>query len=408
VGSRPSFPPLWHGEVYSHDRIRIAYLSADFHEHATAYLMAGLFEHHDKSRFDITAVSFGLDDNSGVRHRIRQACEHFYNVRNNSDQEIAALLRGREIDIAVDLKGFTANSRIEVLSRRPAPIQVNYLGYPGTMGAPYIDYILADATVIPEDQFPFYTEKVVWLPDSYQVNDDKRHISEHTPTRLDCGLPEKGFVYCCFNNPFKLNPEMFDIWMRLLHATQGGVLWLFEGTSSSSADLCRENLYREAEKRNISPNRLVFAAKTNLADHLARHRLADLFLDTLPYNAHTTASDALWAALPVVTCLGSTFAGRVSASLLNAAGLPELIATSREDYEALALRFAHDPSLLAATKIKLARNRGGCPLFNTRRFTTHIESAYLSMWRAYREGRRPANFAVESGPTTIDEHAHGQ
>ena len=248
---------------------------------------------------------------------------------------------------------------------------------------------------------------MAWLPDSYQVNDDKRRISEHTPNRLDCGLPEQGFVYCCFNNPFKLNPGMFDIWMRLLQATEGSVLWLYEGASSRSAEICRENLYREAEKRDIPRNRLVFAGKTALADHLARHRLADLFLDTLPYNAHTTASDALWAGLPVVTCLGSTFAGRVSASLLDAAGLSELIATSLEDYEAMALKLAHDPSLLAETKIKLARNRARCPLFDTRRFTGHIESAYLSMWRAYREGRRPTTFAVESGPATFDETAHG-
>ena len=357
VGNRPSFPPLWRGEVYSHDRIRIAYLSADFHEHATAYLMAGLFEHHDRSQFEITAVSFGPDDNSQVRRRISQACDHFLDVRNSGDAEIAELIRRREIDIAVDLKGFTANSRPDILSRRPAPIQANYLGYPGTMGAPYIDYILADATIIPEDQFVFYSEKVIWLPDSYQVNDDKRLISEHTPGRLACGLPEQAFVYCCFNNPFKLNPGMFDIWMRLLKAAEGSVLWLFEGSSSSSADICRENLCREAATRGVARDRLVFAAKTNLPDHLARHRLADLFLDTLPYNAHTTASDALWAGLPVVTCLGSTFAGRVSASLLNAAGLPELVAHSLEDYEALARDLARDPAWLAAMRAKLARNR---------------------------------------------------
>jgi protein O-GlcNAc transferase len=396
VRNRPSFAPLWHGEVYSHDRIHIAYLSADFHEHATAYLMAGLFEHHDKSRFEVTAVSFGPDDNSGVRQRIGQACEHFLDVRDNSDQEVAELIRSREIDIAVDLKGFTANSRFDILSRRAAPIQVNYLGYPGTMGAPYIDYVLADSTVIPEDQEAFYTEKVVWLPDSYQANDDKRHISEPTPSRLDCCLPEEGFVYCCFNNPFKLNPAMFDIWMRLLKNTEGSVLWLFEGTSSSSADVCRENLYREAERRNVPRNRLVFAGKTNLADHLARHRLADLFLDTLPYNAHTTASDALWAGLPVVTCLGSTFAGRVSASLLNAAGLSELIATTLEDYEALTFRLARDPSLLAAAKGKLARNREFCALFDTPRFTRHIESAYRGMWQAFQDGRPPKSFRAAS------------
>ncbi len=396
VRNRPSFPPLWRGEVYSHDRIRIAYLSADFHEHATAYLMAGLFEHHDRTQFEITAVSFGPDDNSYVRRRISHACDHFLDVRNSDDAEIAELIRRREIDIAVDLKGFTGNSRPNILSRRPAPIQVNYLGYPGTMGAPYIDYILADATIVPEDQFAFYSEKVIWLPDSYQVNDDKRLISEYTPERLACGLPEQAFVYCCFNNPFKLNPGMFDIWMRLLKATKGSVLWLFEGSSSSSADICRKNLYREAETRGVAHDRLVFAAKTNLPDHLARHRLADLFLDTLPYNAHTTASDALWAGLPVVTCLGSTFAGRVSASLLNAARLPELIAHSLEDYEALALDLVRDPARLAAMRAKLARNREVCPLFDTRQFTRHIESAYREMGQAIRHGEPKAFHAASS------------
>ena len=404
----PAFRPLWDGEVYRHDRIRVAYLSADFHQHATAYLIAGLLEQHDKSRFEITAISFGPDDHSATRERIKVAVECFFDVHDRSDDDIAELLRRQEIDIAIDLKGLTANNRLNVLARRPAPLQVSYLGYPGTMGASFLDYIIADSTVIPEDHSDYYSEKVVRLPDSYQVNDDKRHISEHTPTRRDCGLPEEGFVYCCFNNAFKLNPAMFDIWMRLLKATKDSVLWLFEGTSSNSAAVCRENLYREAEKRGIPRNRLVFAAKTNLADHLARHRLADLFLDTLPYNAHTTASDALWAGLPVATCLGSTFAGRVSASLLNAAGLSELIAPSLEEYEALALKLAREPMLLAVAKDKLARHREVCPLFDTRRFTRHIENAYLAMWQHHREGRRPADFVVGSGPTIGDKYSHGQ
>jgi protein O-GlcNAc transferase len=394
---QPHFQPLWRGDVYKHDRVRIAYLSADFHEHATAYLIAGLFEQHDKSRFEVTAISFGPDDYSAPRKRIKDAVECFLDVRDRSDHDIAELIRQREIDIAIDLKGLTANNRLNVLARRPAPVQVSYLGYPGTMGAPYIDYILADSTVIPEDQRGHYTEKVIWLPDSYQINDDKRRVSEDTPSRRACGLPDEGFVYSCFNNSFKLSPEMFDIWMRLLKATESSVLWLYEGNSSHSAAICRENLLREAEKRNISPSRLIFAGRTNLADHLARHRQADLFLDTLPYNAHTTASDALWAGLPVVTCLGSTFAGRVAASLLKAAGLPELVTGSLEEYEALALKLARDASLLAAIKDRLARNRDSHALFNTSRSTRLIEAAYLAMWQAHQSRRPPASFAVPLG-----------
>ena len=252
------------------------------------------------------------------------------------------------------------------------------------MGADYFDYILADATVIPEDQREYYTEKVVWLPDSYQVNDRQRCICERTPTRRECGLPETAFVFCCFNNPFKIMPDVFDIWMRLLQATEGSVLWLIEENSTAS-----RNLRREAEKRGVVSERLIFAPKMALSDHLARHRQADLFLDTLPCNAHTTASDALWAGLPVLTCLGPTFAGRVAGSLLKAVGLAELITTSLKDYEELALKLADDPSLLASLKDKLARNRNTYPLFNTERFTRHIEAAYTMMWERHQRGETP-------------------
>ena len=232
-----------------------------------------------------------------------------------SDQDVAGLLRRLEIDIAVDLMGFTHYERLGVLARRPAPIQVNYLGYPGTMGTSHIDYIFADPTTIPAEHRVCYSEHTVWLPDCYQINDNRRPISERTPTRGQCGLPERGFVYCCFNNPLKITPQLFDVWMRLLKANDGSVLWLFERHTSAS-----ERLRREAGARGVSPQRIVFARPANLADHLARHRLADLFLDTLPYNAHTTASDALWAGLPVIACLGETFAGRVAASLLEGGG----------------------------------------------------------------------------------------
>jgi predicted O-linked N-acetylglucosamine transferase (SPINDLY family) len=298
-------------------------------------------------------------------------------------------MRRSEIDIAVDLMGFTKDFRLGVLARRAAPIQVNYLGYPGPMGAPYMDYILADATVIPEDHDAFYAERVVRLPVAYQINDNRRVVS-HTPTRGECGLPQNAFVFCCFNNPQKITPEIFDIWMRLLRATEGSVLWLFAGNAKAAA-----NLRLEAEKRGVAPERLIFAPKASVADHLARHRLADLCLDTLPYNAHTTASDALWAGLPVLTCLGETFAGRVAASLLKAIGLDALITRTLAEYEALALRLARDPAYLATLKDRLIRNRDTFPLFDTQSATRHIETAYQTMAEIARRRQKPRSFTVE-------------
>ena len=389
VQEQPAYPPLWQGEFYAHDRLRVAYLSADFNEHPTAYLTAGLFEQHDRSRFEITALSFGQNDNSPVRRRLETAFEHFIDVRDNSDQDIAALMRRAKIDIAVDLMGFTKDHRLGVLARRAAPIQVNYLGYPGTMGASYMDYILADGTVIPEGHDAFYAERVVRLPGTYQINDNRRAISQRTPTRGECGLPQNAFVFCCFNNPQKITPEIFDIWMRLLRATEGGVLWLITGNAKAAA-----NLRLEAEKRGVAPERLVFAPKASVADHLARHRLADLCLDTLPYNAHTTASDALWAGLPVLTCLGETFAGRVAASLLKAIGLDELITRTLAEYEALALRLSRDPASLATLKDSLNRNRDTCLLFDTQSATRYIETAYQTMADIARRREKPRSFNV--------------
>jgi protein O-GlcNAc transferase len=395
VQDQPTFPPIWCGESYSHDRIRVAYLSADFREHATAYLTAGLFEEHDKSRFEITAVSLGQNDRSPMRQRLEAAFEHFIDVQDNTDQNIAELIRRLEIDIVVDLMGFSKDNRLNVLARRPAPIQLNYLGYPGTSGADNIDYIFADSTVIPEDQGMFYSEKVVQLPGTYQINDNKRHIAPYTPTRDECGLPEQAFVFCCFNNTQKLNPEIFDIWMRLLRAKEDSVLWLLQENQTATG-----NLRAFAEQRGISPHRLIFAPKIGVANHLAREGLADLFLDTLPYNAHTTASDALWAGLPVMTCLGQTFAGRVAGSLLKAIGLEELITQSLEEYEALALKVAQEPTHLASIKDKLTRNRDTSLLFDTRRATRHIESAYLTMVDILRRGDSPRSFAVDPVSTS--------
>ena len=384
VESRGRFAPLWQGEVYSHDRIRVAYLSADLNEHPTALLTAGMFESHDRAHFEVTGISFGPNDNSPVRHRIAAACEHFIDVRERSDQDLADLIRKREIEIVVDLNGFTEGHRVNVFARRPAPIQVNYLGFPGTMGANYIDYILADSTTIPEEQCSLYAEQVVWLPDSYQINDERRRISERAPTRLECGLPADGFIFCCFNNNLKILPEVFDIWMDLLRATDNSVLWLLAANTTASA-----NLQREAQRRGIMAERLIFAARTNSPDHLARHQVANLFLDTLPYNAHTTASDALWAGLPVLTCLGTTFAGRVAASLLRATGLDELVTHSLKEYAELALELAHNPVLLASTRKKLADNRGSAPLFDTARSTRAIEAAYTMMWERHQRRERP-------------------
>ncbi len=378
----PHFPPLWRGEIHAHDRIRIAYLSADFREHPVAYLVAGLMEHHDKSRFEITALSVGPDQDSPMRRRIRAAVEHFIDGGVQSDEDIATLLHSRQTDIVVDLVGHTLHNRLGMLARRPAPVQVNYLGYSATMGVDCIDYILADATVVPEEHCACYSEQVVWLPDCYLVNDDLRTISERTPSRRECGLPDDTFVFCCFNNSYKLGPETFQVWMRLLQATEGSVLWLSEANLTA-----QNNLRREAEQCGVAGQRLIFAPRLpEVADHLARQRNADLFLDTLPYNAHTTACDALWAGLPLITCLGSTFVGRVAASLLRAVGLDELVTTSLQDYEALASKLAHQPVALASVKDKLARNRTTHPLFDTARTTRQIESAYTMMWERYQMG----------------------
>ncbi len=367
----PARGPLWDGKPYGHDRIRLAYLSADFHQHPTAQLMIELFERHDRVRFEVTAIAFGPDDNSPMRARLKQAFDRFEDVRGKSDAEVAALLRNREIDIAVDLNGHTADARPGIFAYRPCPVQVNYLVYPGTVGADFIDLVLADRIVLPADQQPFFNEKIVHLPDCYQANDATRSVPP-PPTRAEAGLPDSGFVFCCFNNSWKLTAPVFDIWMRLLTQVEGGVLWLLDGPHAA-------NLRAEAAARGIDGARLIFAPKLPPDQHLARHPLADLFLDTLPYNAHTTCSDALWAGLPVITCYGKAFPGRVAASLLKAIGLPELVATSPEKYEALALELAQNPALLKATRDKLARGRTTTPLFDSTRFRKAIEAAYAAM-----------------------------
>jgi predicted O-linked N-acetylglucosamine transferase (SPINDLY family) len=371
------------------EKIRIGYFSADFYNHATGYLIAELFELHEKSQFELVGISFGPITNDEMRLRLENSFDLFIDVSNKSDVEITQLSRSLNIDIAVDMKGFTQHSRARIFAYRAAPIQVNYLGYPGTMGAQYIDYIIADKTLIPQSHQQFYTEKVVTLPNSYQVNDRKRIISDRQFNKQELGLPERGFVFCCFNNNHKILPKTFDSWMRILKAVEGSVLWLL--TDNPSVE---PNLKKYAQQHGIDGTRLVFAERMPLSEHLARHALADLFIDTAPYNAHTTASDALWAGLPVLTLPGQSFASRVAASLLNAIGLPELITNSQEEYEALAIELAMSPQKLATIKLKLANNRLTTPLFDTPLFTKHIEAAYIKMYERYQADLMPDHITI--------------
>ena len=374
-------------------RIRIGYFSADFHEHATSQLIAELFEMHDRSRFELTAFSFGADSDGAMRRRISAAFDRFEDVRSLTDSEVAARARAVGIDIALDLKGFSQESRTGIFAFRAAPVQVNYLGYPGTMGAEYMDYLIADATLIPETHRRFYSEKIAYLPHSYQPNDNKRKISDKAFTREEFGLPPAGFVFCCFNNNFKILPGMFDCWMRILQAVDGSVLWLLEDNAGAVA-----NLRAAAVARGVQASRLVFAPRLSLSEHLARHRLADLFLDTLPCNAHTTASDALWAGLPVLTCVGHTFAGRVAASLLNAICLPDLVVSDVAGYVELAISLASDPERLAEVRRKLAADRLRSPLFDTTLLARHLEEAFSTMHGRFRAGLPPEHFHVQPLP----------
>ena len=384
IGERPTAAPE------SGDRITIGYLSADFQDHATAHLTAELFRLHDRGRFRVIGYSYGQDDGSAARRQLQESFDEFVDLLDCSHAESAARMRADGVDILVDLKGYTADARPEILALRPAPVQVNYLGYPGTIGSDAVDFVLVDPVVVPADEKPFFTEHLVHLPDCYQVNDRRRPIATRTPTRPECGLPEEGFVFCCFNSAYKITAPVFDIWMRLLGDLPGSVLWLLEPNSTAMA-----NLRREAESRLPGgAARLVFAPWLPNPEHLARFAVADLFLDTLPYNAHTLASDALWGGCPVITRMGQAFPGRVAASLLRAVGLPKLVTPSAEEYEALALELALDPRRLRAIREKLQANRLTTALFDSRRFTLHLESAFATMWRMHLAGESPRGFAV--------------
>ena len=373
----PKATALWNGERYRHRRIRLAYVSPDLREHPVGHLMAGVFERHDKTRFETIAISLGVDDQSRLRARMVQAFDHFIDARGMGSEQIARLMREMEVDIAVDLGGYTSDTRTEVFAHRPAPVQVNYLGYPGTMGTAFHDYIVADRHTIPPEHQAFYTERVAYLPDTYLPTDNGVRIAERTPTRAECGLPDEGFVFCSFSHDYKISPPVFDVWMRLLAQVPGSVLWLV-----SRGEVAQRNLRREAEARGVDPARLVFAGRVPLVeDHLARYRQADLFLDTHPYNAHTTAADALMAGLPVLTYMGGSFPSRVAGSLLHAVGLPELATPSLPAYEALALRLAREPAVLAGFRERLQANLTTEPLFDTEAFARHLESAFVAMWR---------------------------
>lgn len=387
----PAMAPIVTKPHYMHDKIRVAYLSADFRQHAVSQLIVQLIEQHDRSRFDVIGISYGDDDQSPLRKRMVQAFDQFIDVRNLSDRQVAELLREMQVDIAIDLMGFTTDSRLGILAERAAPVQASFLGYAGTTGTNYIDYLIGDKFIVPESARDFYSEQLVYLPDCFQPNDTNREIASDIPTREECGLPEHGVVFCAFNTHYKIVPPMFDLWMRLLRRVDDSVLWL-----ARCNDTVKDSLRQQAANQGVQPGRIVFAERTpSLKDHLARHSLADLFLDTWPYNAHTTASDALWAGLPVLTYAGKSNASRVAGSLLHAVDLPELITESLVDYEELAVKLATNRARLETIKAKLREKTVTAPLFNTYQYRLYFEKALRIMVQRARNGQSPASFNVE-------------
>jgi predicted O-linked N-acetylglucosamine transferase (SPINDLY family) len=370
-------------------RLKLGYFSADFHDHATLYLMAGLLRNHNKKQFEVFAYSYGRNGSGKLRKEAEQTVDHFFDVTDMCDHEIADLARSHCLDFAVDLKGYTVHSRTQIFQYRLAPIQLNYLGYPGSMGADFIDYIVADANVIPKEQRDFYSERVIYLPHSYQPNDNLREIKQTKTSRTDFGLPGNAFVFCCFNNNYKISPSEFNIWMRLLTNVEGSILWLLK-----SSKWAEQNLRKEAAGLGVDPDRIVFAEKAPHAEHLARHKHADLFVDTFNVNAHTTASDALWGGLPVVTKQGKQLAARVAASLLNSVGLNELITHSEEEYEELIFELAMQPPKLREIRDKLNRNRLTEPLFDTERYTQNFEQGLQKAYDLYFCGKLPEDIVV--------------
>ena len=372
-------------------KLRVGYFSADFHLHPVAYLIAKVLEMHDRSQFEIYGYSIGPNVDDNMRKRITKSLDVFINVKGMNDQEIALLARNDKIDIAIDLTGYTKNNCAGIFAYRAAPVQMNYLGYPVTMGADFIDYIIADQVLIPNGNEHYYSEQILRLPHSYMPADNSRKISARQISRHEMGLPEAGFVFCCFNNNYKISPHEFDIWMRILLKVEGSVLWL-SNSNAWSAD----NLYKEAEARGVDPSRIIFAGRVPMEEHLARHKLADLFLDTFAYNAHATASEALWAGLPIVTKAGKGSTSRAAASLLTAVGLPELITQTEKDYETLILQLANHPEQLTQIRQKLEYNRLSTPLFDTELYTKHLEDGYQQAYQRYFDGKLPKAILCKS------------
>lgn len=370
-------------------RIRIGYVSTDFYDHPVMRLLAGVLREHDRDRFEVIAYSCGPPRNDCLRELAIRSVDRFVDLGALDDAAAIAAVRADKLDIAVHLNGYTGTGRTPLFARKLAPVQINYLGYPGTLGAPFMDYIVADRTVVPPGQRDAISESVIWLPHCFQPNDDAREIAEGPMNRTEFGLPDSGFVFCTFNAAHKIKPAEWDVWMRLLQTVEGSVLWMAHTNSWA-----RANLAREAAARGVDPARLIYATKVDYAEHLARHRLADLFLDTFAYNAHTTASDALWAGLPLLTRIGASYPARVAASLLRAMDLGELVTESVQDYEALALSLARDPARLSALKDRLAAARASTPLFDTRTYTRALEAGFAAAFTRYREGLPPADIAL--------------
>jgi protein O-GlcNAc transferase len=372
------------------ERLRIGYFSSGFCEHPVAYLIAKVLELHDRKNFKVYGYSIGPVKDDEMRKRLKKAFDVFHDVKDRDDKDITLLARQDKIDIAIDLNGYTGNNRSAIFAYRAAPVQINYLGYPGTMGADFIDYIIADQNLIPNESQKFYSEKPIYMPHHYQAQDDTLPISDETPSRSELGLPDKGFVFCAMNNTYKITPSEFSIWMRLLQHVDGSVLWLLE-----SNKWVKPNLLKEASARGVGTERLVFAKRTSHSKYLAQFRQADLFLDTFNYNAGATASNALWAGLPVLTKLGTGYSSRMAGSLLASIGLPELITSAEEDYEELALELATNPERIASIKRKLADNRLSKPLFDTELFTKHLEDGYQQAYQLYFDGKDPENIRVK-------------
>ena len=393
IYSRDKFPArdgMKKEHIRAYNKIRIGYLCGEFRMHATSILMTRVWELHEKSKFEIFAFDTGWDDRSVYRKRIMNSFDYYFDISRLPDSDVAKLIKDNQIDVLINLNGYFGQLRQGVFAYKPAPIQVNYLGFPGTLGAPYIDYLIADKIVLPETSKEFYTEKIVYLPNSYQANDNQREVAQKEFSRSELGLPENSFIFCCFNNSYKITPLTFKLWTKILSKVPNSILWLLVDNP-----VTKKNLINEACKFGIDSNRLVFTGRLTPAEHLARHSVADLFLDTLPYNAHTTCSDALWSHLPVITLVGNTFPGRVSASLLHAIGMPELITNSEEEYEALAIALATDPPRLKIIKKELENNRLTMPLFDSHLFTKNIEKAYIKMYERNQQNLPPDHITID-------------